>query len=79
MVALWGVNLWAFAHSRVSYPKVFNIDPTNHLTQHDLWKVRPAPHYLQLPLAIALLSTATRIWPVDVLIGFISYLTLAPP
>jgi hypothetical protein len=38
-VALWGINLWAFSHSRVSYPKVFTIDPSNHLTHLDIWKV----------------------------------------
>ncbi|GAQ92844.1 Predicted small molecule transporter [Klebsormidium nitens] len=51
MVALWGVNLWAFAHSRVSYPKVFNIDPASHLTQHDLWKIAAW-------LGVAVLSSA---------------------
>lgn len=49
MVALWGVNLWAFSHSRVSYPKVFNIDPSNHLTHLDIWKVSASAILKRLP------------------------------
>ncbi|KAF9589998.1 hypothetical protein IFM89_030148 [Coptis chinensis] len=37
MVWLWGVNLWVFAQSTVSYPKVFDLDQ-NHLTHREIWK-----------------------------------------
>ncbi|KAI5428806.1 uncharacterized protein LOC127127145 isoform X2 [Lathyrus oleraceus] len=37
MVWLWGVNVWVFLQSNVSYPKVFDIDQ-NHLTHKDIWK-----------------------------------------
>lgn len=37
MVWLWGVNLWVFAQSTVSYPKVFDLDQ-NHLTHNEIWK-----------------------------------------
>ncbi|EEF46673.1 conserved hypothetical protein [Ricinus communis] len=38
MVWLWGVNLWVFAQSTVSYAKVFDLDQ-NHLTHREIWKV----------------------------------------
>ncbi|CAK8542301.1 unnamed protein product [Lathyrus sativus] len=37
MVWLWGVNVWVFLQSSVSYPKVFDIDQ-NHLTHKEIWK-----------------------------------------
>ncbi|XP_010905476.1 uncharacterized protein [Elaeis guineensis] len=37
MVWLWGVNLWVFAQSSVSYAKVFDLDHT-HLTHWEIWK-----------------------------------------
>ncbi|PIA42652.1 hypothetical protein AQUCO_02000237v1 [Aquilegia coerulea] len=37
MVWLWGVNLWVFAQSTVSYTKVFDLDQ-NHLTHNEIWK-----------------------------------------
>ena len=39
MVWLWGVNLWVFAQSSVSYAKVFDLDHT-HLTHWEIWKVQ---------------------------------------
>jgi hypothetical protein len=38
MVWLWGVNLWVFLQSNVSYPKIFDLDQ-NHLTHREIWKV----------------------------------------
>ncbi|WVZ07607.1 hypothetical protein V8G54_020953 [Vigna mungo] len=38
MVWLWGVNLWVFLQSTVSYTKVFDLDQ-NHLTHREMWKV----------------------------------------
>lgn len=38
MVWFWGINLWVFAQSSVSYPKVFDLDQ-NHLTHREIWKV----------------------------------------
>ncbi|XP_021670579.1 uncharacterized protein LOC110657614 isoform X2 [Hevea brasiliensis] len=38
MVWLWGVNLWVFAQSTVSYAKIFYLDQ-NHLTHREVWKV----------------------------------------
>ncbi|XP_020539454.1 SPX and EXS domain-containing protein 1 isoform X3 [Jatropha curcas] len=38
MVWLWGVNLWVFAQSTVSYAKVFDLDQ-NHLSHREIWKV----------------------------------------
>ncbi|KHN29396.1 SPX and EXS domain-containing protein 1 [Glycine soja] len=38
MVWLWGVNLWVFLQSTVSYAKVFDLDQ-NHLTHKEIWKV----------------------------------------
>ncbi|KAJ1426852.1 EXS, C-terminal [Sesbania bispinosa] len=37
MVWLWGVNLWVFLQSNVSYAKVFDLDQ-NHLTHKEIWK-----------------------------------------
>ncbi|KAJ8749289.1 hypothetical protein K2173_018770 [Erythroxylum novogranatense] len=37
-VWLWGVNLWVFSHSTVSYAKIFDLDQ-NHLTHTEIWKV----------------------------------------
>ncbi|KAF5195088.1 EXS (ERD1/XPR1/SYG1) family protein [Thalictrum thalictroides] len=37
MVWLWGVNLWVFAQSTVSYTEVFDLDQ-NHLTHNEIWK-----------------------------------------
>nr|DAD30314.1 TPA_asm: hypothetical protein HUJ06_009165 [Nelumbo nucifera] len=37
MVWLWGVNLWVFAQSGVSYMKIFDLDQ-NHLTHREIWK-----------------------------------------
>lgn len=37
MVWLWGLNLWVFAQSTVSYTKVFDLDQ-NHLTHKEIWK-----------------------------------------
>lgn len=37
MVWLWGVNLWVFLQSNVSYPKIFDLDQ-NHLTHREIWK-----------------------------------------
>ncbi|XP_028769538.1 SPX and EXS domain-containing protein 1-like isoform X1 [Neltuma alba] len=37
MVWLWGVNLWVFSQSNVSYAKVFDLDQ-NHLTHNEIWK-----------------------------------------
>ncbi|KAK4266747.1 hypothetical protein QN277_023628 [Acacia crassicarpa] len=37
MVWLWGVNLWIFSQSSVSYAKVFDLDQ-NHLTHKEIWK-----------------------------------------
>lgn len=42
MVWLWGVNVWVFLQSNVSYPKVFDID-LNHLTHKEIWKVVEFP------------------------------------
>lgn len=38
MVWFWGINLWVFAQSQVSYPKIFELDQ-NHLTHREIWKV----------------------------------------
>ncbi|KAG6767535.1 hypothetical protein POTOM_028741 [Populus tomentosa] len=38
MVWLWGVNLWVFAQSTISYAKIFDLDQ-NHLTHREIWKV----------------------------------------
>ncbi|KAF2292187.1 hypothetical protein GH714_015404 [Hevea brasiliensis] len=38
MVWLWGVNLWVFAQSSISYAKIFYFDQ-NHLTHREIWKV----------------------------------------
>ncbi|KAJ6959312.1 hypothetical protein NC653_037590 [Populus alba x Populus x berolinensis] len=38
MVWLWGVNLWVFAQSTISYAKIFDLDQT-HLTHGEIWKV----------------------------------------
>ncbi|KAJ6860111.1 SPX and EXS domain-containing protein 1-like isoform X1 [Populus alba x Populus x berolinensis] len=38
MVWLWGVNLWVFAQSTISYAKIFDLDQT-HLTHREIWKV----------------------------------------
>ncbi|KAL3699195.1 hypothetical protein R1sor_017217 [Riccia sorocarpa] len=35
---LWGVNLWVFSNARISYAKVFEMDP-NHLTHREVWKI----------------------------------------
>ncbi|RDX71767.1 SPX and EXS domain-containing protein 1, partial [Mucuna pruriens] len=37
MVWLWGVNLWVFLQSSVSYGKVFDLDQS-HLTNKEIWK-----------------------------------------
>ncbi|XP_062009504.1 uncharacterized protein LOC133726059 isoform X2 [Rosa rugosa] len=37
MVWFWGINLWVFAQSQVSYPKIFELDQ-NHLTHREIWK-----------------------------------------
>uniref|UniRef100_A0A6N2MJZ3 EXS domain-containing protein n=1 Tax=Salix viminalis TaxID=40686 RepID=A0A6N2MJZ3_SALVM len=37
MVWLWGVNLWVFAQSTISYAKIFDLDQ-NHLTHREIWK-----------------------------------------
>ncbi|KAL5730402.1 hypothetical protein ACHQM5_003226 [Ranunculus cassubicifolius] len=37
MVWLWGLNLWVFSRSTVSYTKVFDLDQ-NHLTHKEIWK-----------------------------------------
>ncbi|KAJ4785442.1 EXS (ERD1/XPR1/SYG1) family protein [Rhynchospora pubera] len=37
MVWLWGINLWVFSQSSVSYARVFDLDHT-HLTHHEIWK-----------------------------------------
>ncbi|XP_054783737.1 uncharacterized protein LOC129290776 isoform X2 [Prosopis cineraria] len=37
MVWLWGVNLWIFSQSSVTYAKVFDLDQ-NHLTHNEIWK-----------------------------------------
>lgn len=37
MVWLWGVNLWVFLQSNVSYPRIFDLDQ-NHLTHREIWK-----------------------------------------
>ncbi|XP_058737271.1 uncharacterized protein LOC131609589 isoform X2 [Vicia villosa] len=37
MVWLWGVNVWVFLQSNISYPKIFDID-LNHLTHKEIWK-----------------------------------------
>ncbi|XP_057435567.1 uncharacterized protein LOC130728205 isoform X2 [Lotus japonicus] len=37
MVWLWGVNLWVFLQSNVSYTKIFDLDQ-NHLTHNEIWK-----------------------------------------
>lgn len=42
MVWLWGVNVWVFLQSNVSYPKVFDID-LNHFTHKEIWKVVEFP------------------------------------
>ncbi|KAA3462196.1 SPX and EXS domain-containing protein 1-like isoform X2 [Gossypium australe] len=39
MVWLWGVCLWVFSQSTISYVKIFDIDQ-NHLTHREIWKVR---------------------------------------
>ncbi|KAJ7951056.1 SPX and EXS domain-containing protein [Quillaja saponaria] len=38
MVWLWGVNLWVFSQSTVSYAKIFDLDQ-NHLTHKEIWEV----------------------------------------
>jgi EXS family len=38
MVWLWGINLWVFAQSSVSYARVFDLDHS-HLMHHEIWKV----------------------------------------
>ncbi|GBG68344.1 hypothetical protein CBR_g2888 [Chara braunii] len=35
---LWGINLYVFANSRVSYSKIFEFDH-GHLTHGDIWKI----------------------------------------
>jgi hypothetical protein len=37
VVWLWGINLWVFAQSTVSYTKIFDLDQ-NHLTHREIWK-----------------------------------------
>ncbi|XP_059629470.1 uncharacterized protein LOC132271974 [Cornus florida] len=37
MVWLWGVNLWVFAQTNISYAKIFDLDQ-NYLTHRDIWK-----------------------------------------
>ncbi|XP_057956487.1 uncharacterized protein LOC131149768 isoform X2 [Malania oleifera] len=37
MVWLWGVNLWVFAQSSISYAKIFDLDQS-HLTHKEIWK-----------------------------------------
>ncbi|KAB1998842.1 hypothetical protein ERO13_D12G106800v2 [Gossypium hirsutum] len=37
MVWLWGVCLWVFSQSTISYVKIFDIDQ-NHLTHREIWK-----------------------------------------
>lgn len=37
MVWLWGINLWVFSLSTVSYAKIFDLDQ-NHLTHREIWK-----------------------------------------
>lgn len=41
MLWLWGINVYGFSHSRVSYPKVFDLDH-NHLTHRDIWRIAGA-------------------------------------
>ncbi|KAE8693820.1 hypothetical protein F3Y22_tig00110793pilonHSYRG00066 [Hibiscus syriacus] len=38
MVWLWGVCLWVFSQSTISYAKIFDLDQ-NHLTHREIWKV----------------------------------------
>ncbi|CAM6086700.1 unnamed protein product [Calypogeia fissa] len=38
MLWLWGVNIFVFLRSRVSYAKVFDLDH-NHLTHREIWKI----------------------------------------
>jgi len=38
MVWLWGVSLWVFLRSTVSYAKVFDLDQFR-LTRKEIWKV----------------------------------------
>ncbi|XP_048328657.1 uncharacterized protein LOC107417067 isoform X3 [Ziziphus jujuba] len=49
MVWLWGINLWVFSQSNISYAKVFDLDQ-NHLSHKEIWKV-----LLYAALAIALI------------------------
>ncbi|XP_048328655.1 uncharacterized protein LOC107417067 isoform X2 [Ziziphus jujuba] len=37
MVWLWGINLWVFSQSNISYAKVFDLDQ-NHLSHKEIWK-----------------------------------------
>ncbi|KAJ3678659.1 hypothetical protein LUZ60_002462 [Juncus effusus] len=37
MVWLWGINLWIFSQSPVSYARVFDFDKS-HLTHNEIWK-----------------------------------------
>ena len=39
VVWLWGINLWVFSQSSVSYARVFDLDHT-HLTHHEEVRVR---------------------------------------
>eukprot|EP00850_Spirogloea_muscicola_P015471 SM000118S25614 [mRNA] locus=s118:412109:416562:- [translate_table: standard] len=54
MVWLWGFNLYGFAHSRVSYPRVFDLD-ANHLTHWDIWKIAAGLTVLVLTSMVAYL------------------------
>eukprot|EP00897_Mesotaenium_endlicherianum_P005248 jgi/Mesen1/4751/ME000242S03926 len=38
MLWLWGINVYGFSHSRVSYPKIFDLDH-NHLTHDEVWRI----------------------------------------
>ncbi|KHG03757.1 SPX and EXS domain-containing 1 [Gossypium arboreum] len=44
MVWLWGVCLWVFSQSTISYVKIFDIDQ-NHLTHREIWKPISFPDF----------------------------------
>lgn len=65
MVWLWGINLWFFSQSNVNYAKIFELDQ-NHLTHHEIWKVKNLSHARSSSFKIvlkAIIVYFSLLWP----------------
>uniref|UniRef100_A0A2P2LUV5 Uncharacterized protein MANES_13G073300 n=1 Tax=Rhizophora mucronata TaxID=61149 RepID=A0A2P2LUV5_RHIMU len=67
MIWLWGINLWFFAQSTISYAKIFDLDQ-NHLTHREIWKVSLFQNLLSAFVNVLCLTHATYHWSTVIII-----------